>query len=216
MDYYEEYFADKQTIYICSDNDNTGRGLASELMKHFDPGQFVIVDDYGTNPKTGLPNKDANDCLMSLGPDELRRKLDNGRTVRPEGDADMERLGTELDELYAHGLPQGIPVGFPNLDPLVRLEKGRLIIITGTPGSGKSQFLDQVAERMNYLHGWRFSMFSPEMMPLALHMAMLVSKFTGKHFDHESINPDLYQKAKERVTDAVHFIAPDSCDYFSG
>ena len=211
IDYYEEYFANKKTIYICSDNDLTGSGLCAELQKHFDPGSYVIVTDYGTKPD-GTPCKDANDCLMYCGPDTLRKKLDEGRTVRPEGDADMERLGLDLDDLYANGLPKGVEIGFANLNQLVRLEKGRLVIITGTPGSGKSQFLDQVAEKMNYHHGWRFSMFSPEMMPLSLHMAMLVSKFTGKHFDRESINPDLYQKAKERVMDAVHFIDPDSYD----
>ena len=211
VDYYERYFADKKTIYICSDNDTVGSDLCRELQKHFDPGSYVIVTDYGTKPD-GTPCKDANDCLMYCGPDTLRKKLDSGRTVRPEGDADMERLGLDLDDLYANGLPQGVKIGFANLDSLVRLEKGRLVIITGTPGSGKSQFLDQVAEKMNYHHGWRFSMFSPEMMPLSLHMAMLVSKFTGKHFDRESINPALYQKAKERVMDAVHFIDPDSYD----
>ena len=212
VDYYEEYFAYKDMVYICSDYDPTGKDLLSELTKHFDPDKYTIIDDYGTDPETGERLKDANDCLVKLGPDVLRKKLANGRTVRPEGDADMERLGLDLDDLYANGLPKGVEIGFANLNQLVRLEKGRLVIITGTPGSGKSQFLDQVAEKMNYHHGWRFSMFSPEMMPLSLHMAMLVSKFTGKHFDRESINPALYQKAKERVMDAVHFIDPDSYD----
>lgn len=212
VDYYEEYFADKQTIYICSDNDAVGSDLCRELQKHFDIANTVIITDYGTDPKTGKLLKDANDCLMYCGPDVLRKKLSEGRTVRPEGDADMQLLGKDLDELYAHGLPEGVKIGFANLDPLVRLEKGRLVIITGTPGSGKSQFIDQIAVKLNVNHGWRFSMFSPEMMPLSLHMAMLVSKFTGKHFDRESINPALYQKAKERVMDAVHFIDPDSYD----
>lgn len=211
VDYYETHFANKKTIYICVDNDTVGSDLCAELQKHFEPGSYVIVSDYGTKPD-GTKCKDANDCLMYCGPDVLRKKLDSGRTVRPEGDADMERLGLDLDDLYANGLPQGIPIGFPNLDPFVRLEKGRLVIVTGTPGSGKSQFLDQIAEKMNVHHGWRFSMFSPEMMPLSLHMAMLVSKFTGKHFDHDTIGPDLYQRAKERVMDAVHFIDPESYD----
>lgn len=212
VDYYEEYFAMKKLVYICADLDLAGETLRKNLIKHFDPGQYVVIEDYGKDPETGARLKDANDCLIKLGPDALRRYLANGRAIKPQGDADMELLGKDLDDLYANGLPQGVKIGFANLDSLVRLEKGRLVIITGTPGSGKSQFLDQVAEKMNYHHGWRFSMFSPEMMPLSLHMAMLVSKFTGKHFDRESINPALYQKAKERVMDAVHFIDPDSYD----
>ena len=212
VDYYETHFADKQTIYICVDNDTVGGGLCNELAKHFDPGTYVIVSDFGINPATNLPCKDANECLVSLGPDTLRLKLSQGRTVRPEGDADMDALGADLDELYAHGLPKGTKIGFPNLDDYVRLEKGRLVIVTGTPGSGKSQFLDQVAEKMVIGHGWRFSMFSPEMMPLSLHMAMLVSKFTGLPFNREELRQDRYLRAKQKVIDHFHFIDPDSYD----
>ena len=212
VDYYETHFADKQTIYICVDNDTVGGGLCNELAKHFDPGTYVIVSDFGINPKTGEKNKDANECLVSLGPDTLRLKLSQGRTVRPEGDADMDALGADLDELYAHGLPKGTKIGFTNLDEYVRLEKGRLVIVTGTPGSGKSQFLDQVAEKMVIGHGWRFSMFSPEMMPLSLHMAMLVSKFTGLPFNREELRQDRYIRAKQKMIDHFHFIDPDSYD----
>ena len=212
VDYYETHFADKKTIYICVDNDTVGGGLCNELAKHFDPGTYVIVSDFGLDPTDGHPLKDANECLTLLGPDTLRLKLSQGRTVRPEGDADMEALGSDLDELYANGLPKGIKIGFRNLDDYVRLEKGRLVIVTGTPGSGKSQFLDQVAEKMAIGHGWRFSMFSPEMMPLSLHMAMLVSKFTGKPFNREELNQMQYLRAKQRVIDHFHFIDPDSYD----
>lgn len=212
VDYYETHFADKQTIYIAVDNDTVGGGLAAELAKHFDPSQYVVVSDFGLDPKDGHPLKDANECLMALGPDTLRLKLSQGRTLRPEGDADMDKIGDELDELYNNGLPQGIRIGYPNLDNLMRLEKGRLIIITGTPGSGKSQFLDQVAVKMNVHHEWRFSLFSPEMMPLALHMAMLVSKYTGKPFRKDELNLLTYQRAKERVKDAFHFIDPEDYD----
>lgn len=209
VDYFEEYFADKKTVYICSDNDDVGSKLMNELSKHFDPGQYVVVTDYGTDPKTGAKNKDANDCLMHNGPDELRLRLSQGKSVSPEGDADMERLSTELDDLYENGLPQGLKIGFPELDRLLRLQKGRLYIVTGTPGSGKSQFLDQIAEKMNYHYGWRFSMFSPEMMPLPLHMSMLVSKFTGKPFNKQEMPRAMYEAARDRVKDAIHFIDPD-------
>ena len=67
VDYYEEYFADKKTIYICVDNDRVGTDLCNELAKHFEPGQYVVVTDFGHDPKTGQPLKDANECLMALG-----------------------------------------------------------------------------------------------------------------------------------------------------
>ena len=210
VDYYEEYFADKKTVYICSDNDNVGTGLATELAKHFEPGQYVLVTDYGTDPKTGKANKDANDCLMHNGPDELRLRLSQGKVVRPEGDVDMDTVADEMDDIIRHGLPKGLPVGLPNLDSLLRIQKGRLYILTGTPGSGKSQFLDHVAVLMNARYGWKFSVYSPEMMPLGEHLTMFLTKYLGKPVS--DIDPDSaeYHEGRHKVKEAVHFIDPDS------
>lgn len=210
VDYYEEYFADKKTVYICSDNDNVGTGLAAELAKHFEPGQYVIVSDYGSDPKTGKANKDANDCLMHNGPDELRLRLSQGKVVHPEGDVDMDSVADEMDDIIRHGLPKGLPVGLPNLDSLLRIQKGRLYILTGTPGSGKSQFLDHVAVLMNARYGWKFSVYSPEMMPLGEHLTMFLTKYLGKSISE--INPDSHEYADGRhmVKEAIHFIDPDS------
>ena len=210
VDYYEEYFADKKTVYICSDNDNVGTGLATELAKHFEPGQYVLVTDYGTDPKTGKANKDANDCLMHNGPDELRLRLSQGKVTRPEGDVDMDTVADEMDDIIRHGLPKGLPVGLPNLDSLLRVQKGRLYILTGTPGSGKSQFLDHVAVLMNARYGWKFSIYSPEMMPLGEHLTMFLTKYLGKPVS--LIDPDSaeYHEGRSKVKEAVHFIDPDS------
>ena len=208
IDYYEEYFANKKTIYICSDNDLTGSGLCAELQKHFDPGSYVIVTDYGTKPD-GTPCKDANDCLMYCGPDTLRKKLDEGKIIKPQGDVDMDAVANEMDELYENGLPRGIEIGIPNIDSLMRIQRGRLYIVTGTPNSGKSQFLDHMAVLLNVNHGWRFSMFSPEMMPLSLHGTMLVSKYLGKPFAKSEISRATYEKARDHFKEAFHFIEPE-------
>jgi len=210
VDYYEEYFADKKTVYICSDNDNVGTGLATELAKHFEPGQYVIVTDYGTDPKTGKANKDANDCLMHNGPDELRLRLSQGKVTRPEGDVDMDTVADEAMDILRHGLPKGLKAGIPNFDELMRIQKGRLYILTGTPGSGKSQFLGHLAVLMNARYGWKFSVYSPEMMPLGEHFIMFVTKLLGKPANQ--IDPDSAEclQAVDCIKEAIHFIDPES------
>ena len=210
VDYYEEYFADKKTVYICSDNDDVGNGLAAELAKHFEPGQYVMVTDYGVNPVTGKANKDANECLMSLGPDELRLKLSQGKAVRPEGDVDMDSVADEMDNIIRNGLPKGLTVGLPNLDDLLRIQKGRLYILTGTPGSGKSQFLDHLAVLMHHRYGWKFSVYSPEMMPLGEHLTMYLTKYLGKSVKEIDVESDEYREGRYRVKEAIHFVDPDS------
>lgn len=209
-DYFEDYFAFKSKVYICTDNDEPGAVMREAIIKHFDPGQYVIVTDYGTDPATGKPNKDANDCLMHNGAIELRRCLDSGKEKKPEGDVDMDTVADEMDDIIRHGLPKGLPVGLPNLDSLLRVQKGRLYILTGTPGSGKSQFLDHVAVLMNARYGWKFSVYSPEMMPLGEHLTMFLTKYLGKPVSQ--IDPDSaeYHEGRHKVKEAVHFIDPDS------
>lgn len=66
-------------------------------------------------------------------------------------------------------------------------ETKRLCIITGVPSSGKSEFIDEIAERLNIRYGWRFAYFSPENAPLEYHASKLIEKFTGKQFDKEHL-----------------------------
>ena len=209
VDYYEEYFADKKTIYICVDNDRVGTDLCNELAKHFEPGQYVVVTDFGHDPKTGQPLKDANECLMALGPDILRQKLDGGKTVRPEGDVDMDSVADEMDDIYENGLPKGLAAGMPGLDDILRFQKGRLIVITGLPGSGKSQFLDHLAVNLNFHYGWKFSEFSPEMKPMGQHGLMIASKYLGKHIDKYSVERSVFEQVRDKVKDVFHFIDPE-------
>ena len=212
VDYYETHFADKQTIYIAVDNDTVGGGLAAELAKHFDPSQYVVVSDFGRDPKDNHELKDANECLMALGPDTLRLKLSQGKTIQPEGDIDPESVAAEMDDIYENGLPQGLPVGLPGLDDIFRFQKGRLIIFTGTPGSGKSQLLDHIAVLMNVRYEWKFSLFSPEMKPIGQHGIIIAQKYIGKHIDKYTVDRATFGQARDRVKEAFHFIEPEEYD----
>ena len=208
-DYFEDYFAFKSKVYVCTDNDEPGAVMREAIIKHFDPGQYVLVTDYGTDPKTGKANKDANDCLMHNGPDELRLRLSQGKVTRPEGDVDMDTVADEMDDIYENGLPKGLMAGMPGLDDILRFQKGRLIVITGLPGSGKSQFLDHLAVNLNYHHGWKFSEFSPEMKPMGQHGLMIAAKYLGKHIDKYNVERAEYEMVRDKVKEVFHFIDPE-------
>lgn len=80
-----------------------------------------------------------------------------------------------------------------------------------THNSGKSEFIDEMAERLNMRYGWRFAFFSPENAPLQYHAAKLIEKFTGKKFGANVENPltsNEYKAAKEHLQDDFSFIAP--------
>lgn len=80
-----------------------------------------------------------------------------------------------------------------------------------THNSGKSEFIDQIAERLNIRYGLRFAYFSPENFPLQYHAAKLIEKFTGKKFGADAkfpLSPSEYKEAKEHLDSDFSFIAP--------
>ena len=81
-------------------------------------------------------------------------------------------------------------------------------MVTGIPGSGKSEFIDEIAERLNLRYGWKFAYFSPENAPLAYHASKLIEKFTGKHFNKSYLSYGEYRQVKEHIENNFFFISP--------
>lgn len=90
-------------------------------------------------------------------------------------------LAPRVTKLYASGMPSGFKVGWPVMDKHYTVVPGQLSIVTGWPGSGKSEWVDAVA--MNLMsQDWGFVFFSPENQPYELHVAKLYEKYLGKPF----------------------------------
>lgn len=114
----------------------------------------------------------------------------------------------ELESLWQQGLPPGDKTGWPSLDKHYTVAPGQLTVITGWPGSGKSEFLDALLVNLMY-QGWHHAIFSPENQPVALHMAKILEKVSGKPFGRgptERITvEELRSLALERLTAQFQF-----------
>lgn len=88
---------------------------------------------------------------------------------------------SEINRLWVEGLPPGTSTGWKSLDNLYTVMPGQLSVVTGWPGSGKSEWLDAMLINLAY-QGWKFAMFSFENQPVSLHVAKLLEKLSGKPF----------------------------------
>lgn len=75
-----------------------------------------------------------------------------------------------------------VSTGFLSIDPLMRLTKGYMMIVSGYPGCGKSEFIDAIMVNLSLTHNWRTLYFSPENFPVEEHMRKLAEKYVGKPF----------------------------------
>lgn len=200
-DYIEEYFEDKETIYIASDSDTKGILLRDELLRRFGVERCRVLE-YGEGCK------DANEHLMKFGRESLLQCIASAPEIKMEGVFTVQDFEQSLDALFENGWQKGVTIGHDNFDRLCSFETKRLCIVTGIPGSGKSEFIDEIAERLNMRYGWRFAYFSPENAPLAYHASKLIEKFTGKHFNRQSLSYGEYKQVKEHIEQDFYFIAP--------
>ena len=199
--YIEEYFEDKETIYIASDTDTKGVLLRDELIRRFGVERCRVLE-YGDGCK------DANEHLMKYGRESLLQCIASAPEIKVEGVFTVSDFEQSLDALFENGWQKGVTIGHDNFDRLCSFETKRLCIVTGIPGSGKSEFIDEIAERLNMRYGWRFAYFSPENAPLAYHASKLIEKFTGKRFNRQSLTFGEYKQVKEHIEQDFYFIAP--------
>lgn len=200
-DYIEEYFDDKEIIYIASDIDTKGVILRDELIRRFGVERCRVLE-YGDGCK------DANEHLQKYGRESLLQCIAAAPEIKVDGVFTVSDFEQSLDALFENGMQRGVTVGHENLDELISFETKRLCIVTGIPGNGKSEFIDELAERLNMKYGWRFAYFSPENAPLAYHASKLIEKFTGKHFDRQHLNYGEYRQVKEHLESNFFFISP--------
>ena len=79
----------------------------------------------------------------------MRQAILEAQEVPLEGVFTASDVKEELLGLFEKGLQKGATLDMGDLDELLSLEVGRLMIVTGIPGDGKSEFLDEMAVRIS-------------------------------------------------------------------
>lgn len=206
MDYLDNcfnYFTDKTTILLATDNDSPGLHLREELARRLGKDRCYYV----TYPD-GC--KDMNEVLLKHGPEMIEGLLSTPNAFPIEGVITLENVEEELDNYYLNGYPTGDTIGYPNFDKLIAFRGGEVTTITGIPGHGKSSFLDEILVRLSVRHKWNHGLFAAENGKPGLHYARLSARYIGKAFisDNEAdrITPEEYGNAKYFLYNHFYFI----------
>lgn len=203
----ETHFEPKQLIYIAVDGDNAGQLLQQELIRRLGAERCRLVH-------FGPECKDANEHLIRYGAESLLITLAQAEEVPLEGVFTAADCLDNLRSLFENGLQRGAETGWSNLDENCTFETRRLLVVTGRPGEGKSEFIDELILRLCLRHEWKICFFSPENMPMEYHLAKLSEKLTGHSFHPgPGMTEALYNHVIRWLTDNVTHILPDSGSY---
>lgn len=169
------HFENKKMIYIASDTDTNGEILRNELLRRFSNIPCKVVT-YGDDCK------DINEVLVKHGKEAVRRFYDEAKEQKKDDCIVLDDFAVPFRALFERGLQKGAVTGHANLDAVISWETKRVCVVTGVPSSGKSEFLDEIAVRLNLNYGWKFAYYSPENVPFEYHAAKLSEKLIGKRF----------------------------------
>lgn len=164
----------KQFI-IAVDADEPGQVLQEELARRLGPEKCSLV----TWPKG---HKDANEVLIGLGPDELRSCIKAARPYPVKGIFEVKDLMERVCQYYVKGAEAGAMPGWKAVNELYSVRTGEWTVVTGIPGSGKSEFIDAMLLNLSAGCDWQFAIFSPENQPLERHIAKLAEKYQCQPF----------------------------------
>lgn len=203
---FEPWMDQVRDIVICGDTDLPGRTLVKHLIDYF--GARCLL--------TELPGdcKDISDVLVTYGIEIVREIIES---ARPQHTADIvtvsERANGILNVLHGE-YDHGYDVGYGPLTDHVfhPTDQGGLIIETGMPNSGKTDFLNDLTCRLMAKTGRYVCYLSFEVPDKDKHIAHLVQLMLGKvntvNYTQEQLKPIVSFLNSHMVHLDLHEVSP--------
>lgn len=198
------YFTKMTKVVLMTDNDIPGLKLREELARRIGYGKCWVVNYYD-----GC--KDANDVLVKHGKLALLSVAEQAKLYPLEGEIVMDDMYETIIDFYENGYPEGYASGVSSdFDELLTFYPGQLTIVTGIPGSGKSEFIDWIMANLTKKHEWNWGICSFECKP-EFHVTKLAEKFTDKAFafrkdPEHRINKEDFEYAIGMIDKHFHFM----------
>lgn len=169
----QKYLKDVKKFLIATDNDTKGDELAERIAQRLGRWRCERVNFEG---------KDANEDLIA---GVLERTVYKTTKYPVSGTFSVNDIYDDLLRLYDNGLPDTIYPKHPcfgNLRNVFSVMRGHLVVGTGIPSHGKSNFTEWYVLNLLRDYPMKASFFSPEHHPLELHQSTFIQKAYGRNF----------------------------------
>ena len=196
--------SDAIDVIVAVDADEKGNAFRDKLLGHLGRRRVGVVDwsKYGV--------KDANECLDTHGSAGLVTAFSEVKNVLYEGIVRASSVATTISDVRIGGFKGGAKIGIPSLDRLMTICSDQVSVVTGVPGSGKSEFIDFAMVSLAMREDWKFAVFSAE-NPIEIHAGKLIEKFAGKPlFEGSRMSEEDLEMSAKWLDDHFFFLDPAS------
>lgn len=153
---FDEWIQQAGEIIICGDTDRPGRRLVK-----------LLIEQYQTRAKvTTLPQgkKDISEVYEAFGRREVQRIIAEAQGISDADIYDLSEHKEDILDIMMGNYDRGYEVGMGGLTDGIfhPTSEGGLIILTGRPNSGKTDFLNCLMAHLMYHNQKRVAFFSFE------------------------------------------------------
>lgn len=199
----KDYLEDVKSFVIAVDQDQKGKELSEKISKRLGRWRCKTVS---------FKNKDANDDLIE-GRDVLLESIKSTKRFPVSGTFTAKDIENDILELYRNGVPKTyFPKHscFGNLKNIFSVMRGHLIVPTGIPSHGKSNFVEWYILNLLNDYDMKASFFSPEHTPMALHQANFIQKFWAMpFFGNEKLSEDKIHFYNNWSSEKLYLTSPE-------
>jgi 5S rRNA maturation endonuclease (ribonuclease M5) len=138
----KEYLASVETYYLATDMDEVGEGYRDKLIRMLGAANCRMVKWRWMDEDGWHEAKDANETLKKGGKPAVESCV---RSSVPCPVPNLVRA-SDVKEMvmhyYYHGRPVGKTLGMGSFDNYVKFQTGRMYVVSGQPGTGKTTLID--------------------------------------------------------------------------
>ncbi len=204
----EELLSKYRKVILATDSDAPGIVAERELAR-----RIGVEKCWRVSYPEGC--KDANDVLVKHGVEALSKLISRAAPYPVEGIINPVDLTRDMLSIWEKGYDRGKATGWTDLDEFYTVKPCEMTVVTGIPGSGKSNWLDSLMINLSQMYGWSFGVFSPENWPVERHLQTLLEKLTERPFAQDSFYTKRMTKAAVEenlsiLNDHFKFIVPEN------
>jgi twinkle protein len=193
------------SVVVAVDSDERGEKFRDALLEYLGRENVGYID------WSDFDCKDANECIQKHGIDGIKKATGQIKEVLFDGIVTAKSVAASINEIRSGGFRQGTGIGIPSLDKLMTICSDQISVVTGVPGSGKSELIDAFMVRLATQEDWKFAIFSAE-NPIDIHVGKLAEKYIGRPIfeGDERMSGDELQDASGWLDDHFYFLDPAS------
>lgn len=204
---FDEWIQQAGEIIICGDTDRPGRRLVK-----------LLIEQYQTRAKvTTLPQgkKDISEVYEAFGRREVQRIIAEAQGISDADIYDLSEHKEDILDIMMGNYDRGYEVGMGELTDGIfhPTSEGGLIILTGRPNSGKTDFLNCLMAHLMYHNQKRVAFFSFEKPIKGKHVREIARIALGVRNTEDMDGAESPEEARQENRRVLDFLSEHMVDF---